>query len=139
MSIVMVNLPQSLYDVVAERAASQNQTPEDLVQELLIEHLAPSHPYVETVQSRSGLRVMVKGSRVGVDVIVDYSHAGYTPNEIASEILPHLTPDEVSDALSYYEDNPLLIDQILQANTSEAWQERLRERMGPAAEQLLGN
>jgi uncharacterized protein (DUF433 family) len=124
---------------VAERAARQNQTPEDLVEALLIEQLAPPHPYVETVQSRSGPRPMIKGSRVGVDVVVGYFQSGYMPEEIASQILPHLTLAEILDALSYYEDHPQIIDQILQASTTEAWQKRLRERIGPAAERLFGN
>lgn len=79
MGTVTINLPKSLYDAIAERAAMQRQNPERFVAELLAQHLIPPHPYVETIQSRSGPRAMIKGSRVGVDVIVGYAQAGYTP------------------------------------------------------------
>ena len=99
----------------------------------------PAHPCVETVQSRSGPRAVIKGTRIGVDVIVGYNQAGYSPQEIARDVLPHLTLAQVYDALSYYKDHRAVIDQSLQTHTSEAWRERLRQRMGTAAaEQLLG-
>lgn len=99
----------------------------------------PSHPYIETVQGRSGLRAVIKGTRIGVDVIVGYTQAGYAPHEIATEILPHLTLAQIYDALSYYEDHKSTIDQVLRSNTYESWRERLRQRMGAAnAGQLLG-
>jgi uncharacterized protein (DUF433 family) len=140
MDTVTIDLPKRLYDVLAERAALRDQTPSSLVQELLTEVVMPRHPYVETVQSRSGLRAVIKGTRVGVDVVVGYTQAGYTPQEIATNILPHLTLAQIYDALSYYEDHRTMIDEALQTNTSEAWRERLRQRLGgPAAAQLLGN
>jgi uncharacterized protein (DUF433 family) len=140
METVTMSLPKSLYEAVAERAATRRQTPEGFIQAFLTEHLAPAHPYIELVQSRSGPRAMIKGTRVGVDVIVGYTQAGYTPAEIADDILPHLTLAQVYDALSYYEDHRPLIDQTLQVHTSPVWQERLRQRLGAsAADQLLGN
>ncbi len=82
---------------------------------------------------------MIKGTRIGVDVIVGYTQAGYSPQEIATDVLPHLTLAQVYDALSYYEDHRAFIDSSLQTHSSEAWRERLRQRMGAAAaEQLLG-
>jgi len=139
MDTVTIHLPKSLYDVVAERAATRRQPPERFVEELLTEYLTPSHPYVETVQSRSGPRAMIKGTRIGVDVLVGYTQAGYTPSEIATDILPHLTLAQVYAALSYYEDHRAFIDQTMQAHTPEAWRRRLRQRMGvKAADQLLG-
>lgn len=140
MDTVTIDLPKNLYDIVAQQAASRNQTPASFVQEKLAELVLPSHPYIETVQSRSGPRAVVKNTRVGVDVIVGYTQAGYTPQEIATDILPHLTLAQIYDALSYYEDHRIIIDEVLQANTSEVWRERLRQRLGPsAAAQLLGD
>jgi uncharacterized protein (DUF433 family) len=140
METVTLNLPKSLYDAVAEQAAARQQTPEGFVQELLIEQLSPSHPYVEIVQGRSGSHAMIKGTRVGVDVIRGYAQAGYTPSEIATDILPHISLAQVYDALGFYEDHRPFMEQALQANTVEAWRERLRRRMGvAAADRLLGN
>jgi uncharacterized protein (DUF433 family) len=101
--------------------------------------MIPTHPYIETTSSRSGPRAVVKNTRVGVDVIVGYIQAGYTPQEIATDILSHLTLAQIYDALSYYQDHRASIDEALQANTSEAWCERLRQRFGPAVARLLGD
>jgi uncharacterized protein (DUF433 family) len=140
MERIAVSLPKSLYDAVAELAAARDQSPEGYVQELLLEQLSPAHPYVEIVESRSGPRAMVKGTRVGVDVIVGYAREGYAPAELATGILPHLTLAQIYDALSFYEDHRPLIDEALEANTIKAWQDRLRVRLGTAAaDQLQGN
>ena len=89
-------------------------------------YLLPQHPHIEVVESRSGPRAVVRGTRVGVDVIVGYNRAGYTPEQIATELLPHLTPAQVYDALSYYHDHIDEIEALLEANSVSAWQERLR-------------
>ena len=139
METVSVQLPKSLYDLVARRAAARNQAPARLVEEILAEELMPQHPYVEVIDSRSGPRAVIKGTRVGVDVIVGYSQAGYAPHEMAEAILPHLTPAQIYDALSYYEDHRAEVDQSLQANTPDAWRDTLKQRMGnEAANKLLG-
>jgi uncharacterized protein (DUF433 family) len=138
MKTVTVQLPKSLYDIMAERAAARQETPDHYLVELLSEQLLPNHPYVEMVSSRSGPRAVVKDTRVGVDVIVRYMQAGHSAQEIAAEILPHLTLAQVYDALSYYEDHRAIIDEMLQANQPDVWRERLQREMGPAATQLLG-
>jgi len=96
-------------------------------------HLLPQHSHVEIVASRSGPRPVVKGTRVGVDVIVGYNRAGYAPEQIATELLPHLTLAQVYDALSYYHDHIDKVDVLLEANSIAAWQERLRQRSGDTA------
>lgn len=135
-----IRLSKVLYDIVVKNAAKRHQTPDHFVEELLVEHLLPSHPYVEVIQSRSQPRAVIKGTRVGVDVIVGYTQAGYTPYEIVTDILPHLTLAQVYDALSYYEDHRTTIDEVLKTNTPEAWREKLHQRLGAqAANQLLGD
>ncbi len=139
METVSVPLPKSLYDQVARRAATRNQAPARLVEEILTEELMPQHPYIEVIDSRSGPRAVIKGTRVGVDVIAGYSQAGYAPREMADTILPHLTLAQIYDALSYYEDHRAEVDQSLQANTPDAWRERLKQHLGSdAASKLLG-
>ncbi|MGD9099307.1 MAG: DUF433 domain-containing protein [Anaerolineae bacterium] len=101
--------------------------------------MIPTHPYIEIIQSRSGPRAVVKNTCVGVDVIVGYIQAGYTPQEIATDILSHLMLAQIYDALSYYEGHRVSIDEALRVNTSEAWRERLRQRLGPSTAQLLGD
>lgn len=139
MKTIAVHLPESLYELVSERAASRDETPDHFVAELLTQHLLPIHPYVEAISSRSGLRAVIKDTRIGVDVIVGYTNAGYTPLEIVGEILPNLTLAQVYDALSYYEDHRVVMDEVVQANEPKIWRERLHREMGAtAAARLLG-
>ena len=99
----------------------------------------PHHPYVEVFSSRSGPRPVIKGTRVGVDVVVGYSQAGYTPHEIVETILPQLTLAQIYDALSYYEDHRAKVEQSLQTNTPDAWRNALQQRLGrESAGKLLG-
>jgi hypothetical protein len=70
---------------------------------------------------------------------VGYTQAGYTVQEIAADILPHLTPAQIYDALSYYEDHRVQIDEALNSNTPEMWQAQLEQRLGrQAAAKVLG-
>ncbi len=139
METVSVPLPKSLYDQVVQRAATRNQAPARLVEEILSEELMPHHPYVEVLSSRSGPRPVIKGTRVGVDVVVGYSQAGYTPHEIVETILPQLTLAQIYDALSYYEDHRAEVEQSLQTNTPDVWRNALQQRLGSeSAGKLLG-
>jgi uncharacterized protein (DUF433 family) len=134
-----IQLSQQIYNKVVEVANKQNQTPDQFVEQVLSTQLLPAHPYVEVIQSRNQPRPVIKGTRIGVDVIVGYSQAGYTPQEIAADILPHLTLAQLYDALSYYEDHRDQLDEMLKNSTSEIWQDRLKQRLGqPDAAQLLG-
>ncbi|CAG0981359.1 hypothetical protein PLCT2_01928 [Planctomycetaceae bacterium] len=139
MDTVPVQLPKSLYDLVARRAALRHQAPARLVEEILSEQLMPQHPYVEIIDSRTGPRSVVKSTRVGVDVIVGYSQAGYTPRDIVDSVLPHLTLAQVYDALSYYEDHRAEIEHNLLVNSPEAWRDTLQQHLGDeATRKLLG-
>ena len=137
--VVSIDLPRELYDIMAARAAAQQQTPARFAEMLLAEQLLPRHPYVEVIQSRSGPRPVIRGTRIGVDVIVGYMQAGHAPQFIAVEILPQLTPAQVYDALSYYEDRRSEMDELMRDNATEVWQSQLRLRLGSRAAQLLGD
>lgn len=134
-----IQLSQQIYNKVVEVANKQNQTPDQFVEQVLSTQLLPAHPYVEVIQSRNQPRPVIKGTRIGVEVIAGYSQAGYTPQEIAADILPHLTLAQLYDALSYYEDHRDQLDEILKNSTPEIWQDRLKQRLGRRdAAQLLG-
>jgi len=82
---------------------------------------------------------VIKGTRIGIDGIIGYTQAGYTPQEIAAEILPHLNLAQIYDALSYYEDHLAQINEVLQSNAPEVWRARLQQKLGEkAVKQLLG-
>jgi uncharacterized protein (DUF433 family) len=128
-----IYVSKRVYQAVVKEATSRHQSPDQFVEEWLTYHLLPQHPHVEIVESRSGSRAVIKATRVGVDIIVGYHRAGYTPEQIVTELLPHLTLAQVYDALAYYHDHADEIDALLETNTTEAWQERLRQRMGDTA------
>lgn len=139
MDTISIQLSKPLFDLIAERAARLNRPPARLVEDILTEEILPRHPYVEVLDSRSGTRPVVKGTRVGIDVIAGYIQAGHAPREIVESILPDLTLAQVYDALSYYEDHRAEIDRSLQANSPAAVREALKQRLGEsAAKQLLG-
>lgn len=133
MSTETIRVSATVYQAVEREAAARHQSPDKFVEEWLARHLLPQHPHVEVIESRSGPRAVVKGTRVGVDVVVGYNRAGYTPEQMATELLPHLTLAQVYDALAYYHDHVDEVDASLEANSMAAWQERLRQRMGDAA------
>ncbi|MCB8951946.1 MAG: DUF433 domain-containing protein [Ardenticatenales bacterium] len=137
---ITVQLPPNLYEKASHEAQNRQQTVEQFVTSLVVETVLPAHPYVTLVHSRGGgMRPVVRGTRVGVDVVVGYHQAGYTPEQIAAEMLPQLHLAQVYDALSYYEERRELLDAEMLAHTAEAWQDRLMQEMGPeAAAALLG-
>ena len=135
----VIHISDDLYKVVVREAAARQRSPDKFAEEMLARQLLPEHPYVERIESRSGMRAVIRSTRVGVDVIVGYWQAGYAPEEIATEILPHLTLAQVYDALSYFHDHTAEIKESLSAHTVEAWQERLKKRLGePAYARLTG-
>jgi len=129
----VIRLSDALYRVVTREAAARERTPDEFAEELLARHLLPQHPHVEVAESRSGPRAVIKDTRVGVDVIVGYERAGYTPQQIAGEILPQLTLAQVYDALSYFHEHIDEIEGSLSSQAVEAWQKQMRERLGNAA------
>lgn len=133
MSIETICISETIYQAVVREATVRHQSPDKFVEEWLTRLLLPQHPHVEIVESRSGPRPVVKDTRVGVDVIVGYNRAGYTAEQIAANVLPHLTLAQIYDALSYYHDHIDEVETILKTNTTAAWQERLHQRMGDAA------
>jgi uncharacterized protein (DUF433 family) len=129
----VIRISEALYRVVVKEAAARQRSPDELAEQLLSRELLPQHPHVEQVETRSGTRAVLRGTRVGVDVIVGYLRAGYRPEEIASDILSHLTLAQIYDAISYFYDHPDEIEQALDLNRVDAWQDRLKQRLGEAA------
>jgi len=66
--------------------------------------------------------------------------AGYTPRQIADELLPILSLEQVRAALRYYAEYPDEIDQILAEGETEASKAQLYRALGPAGyRQLTGS
>ena len=81
--------------------------------------------YVIRVPGICGGRPIIKGTRTPVKTIVGYHKMGLSVEEIL-EGLPHLTPAQVYEALSYYYDHQSEIEQDIR----EGQVEHLIERYG---------
>ena len=81
--------------------------------------------YITQVPGVCGGRPIIRGTRTPVKAIVGYYKMGLSVEEIL-EGLPHLTPAQVYEALSYYHDHRPEIDQDIK----ESRVERLIERYG---------
>jgi uncharacterized protein (DUF433 family) len=127
-----ITVSETLYWVLQHEAERLRRSPDALAEEMLTQELLPQHPHVEQVAGRGGVRAVVRGTRVGVDVIVGYTRAGYTPEAIVADILPHLTQAQVYDALSYAHDHPDLLA-ALDENTVAVWQTHLQQHLDPEA------
>ncbi len=127
-----ITVSERLYQVLQREAARRQRTPDTLAEEMLAQELLPQHPHIELLAGRGGPRAVIRGTRVGVEVIVGYTQAGYTPEALVANILPHLTPAQVYDALSYAYDHPELLA-ARDEHSVAAWQERLQQRLTPEA------
>jgi uncharacterized protein (DUF433 family) len=127
-----ITVSETLYRLLQREARRRQRTPDAVAEDLLIQELLPQHPHVELVAGAGGPRAVIRGTRVGVDVILGYTHAGYSPETIANEILPQLSQAQVYDALSYAHDHPEMLA-ALEKQGIEAWQARLRQRLDPDA------
>ncbi|HBY93750.1 MAG TPA: DUF433 domain-containing protein [Chloroflexi bacterium] len=81
--------------------------------------------YITSVPEISGGRPIIRGTRTPVKTIVGYYKMGLSVEEIL-EGLPHLTPAQVYEALSYYHDHQAEIERDIE----ESRVERLIERYG---------
>ena len=69
------------------------------------------HPYISCNEKISRGTPIITGSRVRViDIAVEYERLGLTPDQIV-EAHPHLSLEAVHDALSYYYENRVSMDE----------------------------
>lgn len=80
--------------------------------------IATEHQHIERVEGVQGGRPVVKGTRTPVKTIVGYYKLGLSVEEIL-EGLPHLTPAQVYDALSYYHDHQEEIERDIRESRIE--------------------
>lgn len=125
-----INLSETTFAQLENRARENAQSPDALAEELLREQLEPHHAYIQVVNKPMGPRAMLKGTRVSVSDIVAYTRMGETPESMTLEIMPHLTLAQVYDALSYYHDHQTEIDYEIEHYTEEWSKSYLREKLG---------
>jgi uncharacterized protein (DUF433 family) len=76
---------------------------------------ATGHRYIVRRDEILGGEPIVEGTRTPVRAIVELWRQG-TPPEAIPNRLPHLTPAQVFDALSYYSDHQTEIDAYIERN-----------------------
>jgi uncharacterized protein (DUF433 family) len=128
-----VTLSEQTYQALQQRA-SRTQKPVDvLAEEWIRERLdLDRFPELEWRQGPSGWRVGIRDTAIDVYTVVGYSQAEYSAKEIADEMLPRLTLDQVRAALRYYAAHPEEIDERLAAANPEVSKARLYRELGPA-------
>jgi uncharacterized protein (DUF433 family) len=94
--------------------------------------------YIERVAGICGGRPVIKDSRTPVKAIVGYYKLGLSIEEIL-EGLPHLTPAQIYEALSYYHDHQDEIEQDMAESRVENLVERYGLRVATDGRLVSGN
>lgn len=131
-------LSDPLYERVLQLARQAGQVPDSVVETILWEHL-PVYPYIEIKEDRWGKYAVIAGTRTSVATVVRYKQMGHDARNIATEILPHLTPAQVHSAMAYYFEHCEEVEAEIATDTAEVWQARLKALVGEEAyEELVG-
>ena len=77
-----------------------------------------AYRYVTTDPNICGGRPIIAGTRTPIQTIINYYKQGLSVEEIL-EGLPHLTPAQVYEALSYYHDHTAEIERTIEASRVE--------------------
>jgi uncharacterized protein (DUF433 family) len=128
-----ITVSEQIYAALQRQATRSRKPMNTLVESWLKQHLdLERYPELEWRQGPGDWRVGIKGTVIDVYTVVGYSRAGYSPQEIARELLPRLSLEQVRAALRYYAEYPDEIDQILAEGGAEAVKARLYRSLGPA-------
>lgn len=93
--------------------------------------------YITRVPEIYGGRPIIKGTRTPIKSIVGYYKMGLSVEEIL-EGLPHLTPAQVYEALSYYHDHQAEIERDIEASRVEHLIERYGLEVTPDGRIIVG-
>ena len=127
-----ITLSEKTYNALQHQTEHSQKTLDALVEDWLKQRLdMERYPELEWREGLGGWRVGIRGTAIDVYTIVGYSQLGYGLHEIADELLPRLTVDQVHAALRYYADYPDEIDRALAEAQTEASKARLYRRLGP--------
>ena len=107
--------------------------PQEIVSEVDVSRMSitqTSFPYIEIRKSTGGYSSFIRGTRVMVSTVIEFLSMGETPKTIVDNILPHLTPAQIRDAIQYYAAFKAKIDQERRENSEEAGRKYLLENLG---------
>jgi uncharacterized protein (DUF433 family) len=133
-----ITVSEQVYAALQRQAERSRQALDTLAENWLRQHLdLERYPDLEWRQGPGGWRVGVRDTAIDVYTVVGYSLAGYSPHEIAGDLLPKLSLEQVRAALRYYAEYPEEIEQILAQSEAEISKARLYRALGPEAYQRL--
>jgi uncharacterized protein (DUF433 family) len=133
-----ITISEEIYAALQREADQHQQDADTLAEGWLRQHLnLDKYPDLEWRQGAAGWRVGIKGTAIDVYTAVGYSQAGYSAQEIAGDLLPQLSLEQVHSALRYYADYPDEIDRILAESEPEAIKARLYRSLGPTGYRRL--
>lgn len=107
--------PDQLHEAAVVYRVARNSTPADAQTPADHAGAAPMYRYVTRTPGVCGGRPIIRGTRVTVRAVVGYHKLGLGLDEILAA-LPHLTPAQIYEALSYYYDHIDEIEQEIQEN-----------------------
>ncbi len=127
-----ITLSKPVHIALQKQAAFVRSSPDRLAERWVRRHLQwERYPALTLRRGASGWRMGIKDSAIDVYTVVGYSQAGYTPQEIADEMLSGLSLVQVRTALRYYADFPDEIDHMLSLNDPDISKARLYRSLGP--------
>ncbi len=122
-----ITLSEQTYKLLTERAVESNRPVQELAEEAIARYLLP--PHIEIVPMTSGLRAVIKGTRILVSTIISYLRAGETPESLTGHVIPNLSLDAINDALNFYHHHQAEIEAEIAENERMAQPHYLRERL----------
>ncbi|MCL4552841.1 MAG: DUF433 domain-containing protein [Candidatus Marsarchaeota archaeon] len=87
------------------------------------------HPHIVVVRRAGGDRAIIKGTSLSVSLIATLFNRGETPAGLLS-LYPNLSPGAMYDAISYYFDHKVDIDQEIHQDTPDQVLTELRRDAG---------
>lgn len=79
------------------------------------ETLDSRHPLISRYDNVVGGEPVIAGTRITVRAIVEYDRL-YSDSERTLRALPHLSIEQIQDALRYYHDHPIEIERLMAEN-----------------------
>lgn len=84
----------------------------------LVDRAAEGHPHIVRRPDISGGEPLIQGTRISVRHIIERIQTGQSVDEILAA-LPHLTPAQIYDALSYYHGHQSEMDRLIEESQPE--------------------
>lgn len=127
---VTIQISPETYELLRRRAGEMKSTPEQIAETAIRLQLGNT-VHIEQKQTPYGPQAYLRVTRVAVRHVAAFLKAGHAAEQIISVGLPYVAAAAIYEAIAYYYDHQAEIDTELEANSKEAVQAQLRERLSP--------